>query len=72
MLNDDSRKHVYMVQSRDGHASIAEKVADSREDLIDLEWTDSLNGPVWLQRAVWHANRMENKFTQTRIIKVKA
>ena len=72
MRKDDSKKHVYMVQSRDGQASIAEKVADSREDLIDLEWTDSLVKPVWLQRAVWHSNRIESKFTQTRIIKIKA
>ena len=70
MIKNDSRKHVYMVQSREGKASVAEKIADGREDLIDLEWTDSLVKPVWLQRAVWHSNRMENKFTQTRIIKV--
>lgn len=70
MRKDDSKKHVYMVQSRDGKASIAEKVADGRNDLINLDWTDSLVKPVWLQRAVWHSNRMENKFTQTRIIKV--
>tara|TARA_R100000951_G_scaffold106566_1_gene101255 strand:- start:74 stop:289 length:216 start_codon:yes stop_codon:yes gene_type:complete len=70
MRKDDSKKHVYMVQSRDGKASIAEKVADGRDDLINLDWTDSLVKPVWLQRAVWHSNRMENKFTQTRIIKV--
>ena len=70
MYKDNSRKHVYMVQSRDGKASIAEKVADGRNDLINLDWTDSLVKPVWLQRAVWHSNRMENKFTQTRIIKV--
>ena len=70
MRKDDSKKHVYMVQSRDGKASIAEKVADGRDDLINLDWTDSLIKPVWLQRAVWHSNRMENKFTQTRIIKV--
>ena len=70
MYKDNSRKHVYMVQSRDGKASIAEKVADGRNDLINLDWTDSLVKPVWLQRAVWHSNRMESKFTQTRIIKV--
>ena len=70
MRKDDSKKHVYMVQSRDGKASIAEKVADGRDDLINLDWTDSLVKPVWLQRAVWHSNRIENKFTQTRIIKV--
>lgn len=70
MFKDDSKKHVYMVQSRDGKASVAEKTEDGREDLIDLEWTDSLVKPVWLQRAVWIANRMENQFTQTRIIKV--
>ncbi len=70
MRKDDSKKHVYMVQSRDGKASIAEKVADGRNDLINLDWTDSLDKPVWLQRAVWHSNRMENKFTQTRINKV--
>jgi len=70
MYKDNSRKHVYMVQSRDGKASIAEKVADGRDDLINLDWTDSLVKPVWLQRAVWIANDMENKFTQTRIIKV--
>jgi hypothetical protein len=70
MFKDNSRKHVYMVQSRDGKASVAEKTEDGREDLIDLEWTDSLVEPVWLQRAVWLSNRMENKFTQTRIIKV--
>ena len=70
MIKNDSRKHVYMVQSREGKSSVAEKIADGREDLIDLEWTDSLVKPVWLQRAVWHSNRMENKFTQTRIVKV--
>ncbi len=70
MRKDDSKKHVYMVQSRDGKATVAEYVEDGREDLIDLEWTDSLVKPVWLQRAVWISNRMENKFTQTRIIKV--
>ena len=59
-----------MVQSRDGKAAVAEKTEDGREDLIDLEWSDSLVKPVWLQRAVWLSNRMENKFTQTRIIKV--
>ena len=70
MRKDDSKKHVYMVQSRDGKASIAEKVADGRNDLINLDWTDSLVKPVWLQRAVWHSNRMKNKFTETRIIEV--
>ena len=70
MFKDTSRKHVYMVQSRDGAASVAEKTADGREDLIDLEWTDSLVKPVWLQRAIWHSKDIENKFTQTRIIKV--
>jgi len=70
MYKDNSRKHVYMVQSRDGKASVAEYTEDGREDLIDLEWTDSLVEPVWLQRAVWISNRMKNKFTQTRIIRV--
>jgi hypothetical protein len=70
MFKDNSRKHVYMVQSRDGKASVAEYIKDGREDLIDLEWTDSLVKPVWLQRAVWLSNRMKNKFTQTRIIRV--
>ena len=70
MFKDTSKKHVYMVQSRDGVASIAEKRADGREDLIDLEWTDSLVKPVWLRRAVWHAKDMKNEFTETRIIKV--
>ena len=72
MYKDNSRKHIFMVQSRDGKASVAEKIEDGREDLIDLEWTDSLVKPVWLQRAVWHSNRIESKFTQTRIIKIKA
>ena len=40
MYKDNSRKHIFMVQSRDGKASVAEKIEDGREDLIDLEWTD--------------------------------
>lgn len=68
MYKDNSRKHIFMVQSRDGKASVAEKVEDGREDLINGEWEDSLTKPVWLQRAVYIANRMENKFTETRII----
>lgn len=70
MYKDNSRKHIFMVQSRDGKASVAEKVEDGREDLINGEWEDSLTKPVWLQRAVYIANRMENKFTETRIIRV--
>ena len=70
IFKDNSRKHIFMVQSRDGKASVAEKIEDGREDLINLEWTDSLVKPVWLKRAEWLANHMENKFTETRIIKV--
>ena len=70
MYKDNSRKHIFMVQSRDAKALVAEKIEDGREDLINGEWEDSLTKPVWLQRAVYIANRMESKYTETRIIEV--
>ena len=70
MFEKNFRKHIWMLQTRESKASIAEKVEDGREDLIDTEWTDSLKKPVSGARALWIEQRVENKYTQTRIIRV--
>ena len=59
-----------MVQSRESKASVAEYIEDGRQDLINLEWSDSLSKPVSGARAVRMANHLENKYTITRIIRV--
>ena len=69
-MTRDYKKHVWMVQTRDSRAAVEEMIADGYWHLVDLEWSDALTGPVWGKRAVWLANDMENKFTDTRIIKV--
>lgn len=69
-FNTDYRKHVWMVQTRDTQFAIDEKTADGVPELIEAEWTDCLKRPVWGARAVWHANRIEGKWTQARIVKV--
>lgn len=66
------RRHIWMVQSRDTQYAIEEKKADGVPELIKTEWSDCLKKPVWGARAVWHANRIEGKWSQTRIVKVEA
>lgn len=71
-IEKDYRRHIWMVQSRDSQISIEEKMADGVPELIEREWTDCLKRPVWGKRAVWHANDMESKFRETRIVRVEA
>tara|TARA_Y100000114_G_scaffold148385_1_gene161304 strand:- start:310 stop:522 length:213 start_codon:yes stop_codon:yes gene_type:complete len=69
-MRNDYKKHVWMVQSRESRFSVKEKIEDGYWYLVDLEWRDCLTEPTWGKRAAWHANDMENKWTDTRIIKV--
>ena len=69
-INTDYRKHVWMVQSRDSQAQIAEYTA-AGIDAGDNEWADRLSKPVSGPRAVFIANDMENAGTVTRIVKVE-
>lgn len=70
-IERDYRRHIWMVQSRDTQYAMDEKNADGAPELIQSEWTDRLEAPVWGNRAVWHANRIANKWTLTRVVKVK-
>jgi len=70
-IERDHRRHIWMVQSRDSTFAIEEKIADGVPELVQREWTDCLKVPVWGNRAVWHANDRENKWTVTRVVKVK-
>lgn len=70
-FNADYRKHVWMVQSRDTQFAIDEKTEDGVPELIERDWTDCLRHGVSGARAVWHANRIEGKWSQTRIVKME-
>ena len=71
-ITTDYRKHVWMVQARDTQFAIDEKTADGVPELIESDWADCLDKPVWGARAVWHANDIEGKWRQTRIVKAEA
>lgn len=70
-IERDYRRHIWMVQSRDSQFAVDEKMADGVPELINRDWADCLKAPVWGNRAVWHANHRENKWTVTRVVKVK-
>jgi hypothetical protein len=70
-IEKDYRRHIWMVQSRDSQFAIEEKISDGVPELIEREWTDCLKAPVWGNRAVWHANNIEGKWKQARIVKVQ-
>ena len=63
----DYRKAVWMVQSRDSDAQIAEYKAAGID--AEPEWSNRLQKPVTGPRALYLAGALENKMCITRIVK---
>ena len=70
MFKDDYRKHVWMVQQRDTRAEAQNKIDEGYADAVQLQWEDALIKPVSGARALWHIKRRQNRFVETRIVKV--
>ena len=69
-FNNDYRKHVWMVQSRNSERQIRE-YAEAGIEITDNEWEDRLSKPVSGPRAVFIANDMENALCRTRIVRAE-